>query len=201
MSEYDNIATTDDVLKLAAQRTGLAETESDSWREGLALILDELNNSPAFTPYGRERVLDEPPTRWGGVCRCTPTSRLTPKVLDAPIERPLIVLGMPRTGTTVISYLLDQVRPADRCCTGSASTRYHRPAPRRCAPTRGEWGCWRNSEDLEMVKQANVALPHWEDADGPTEDMFIHNQDFKGLSWALSCRLRATTNGCSTRPT
>ena len=36
---------------------------------------------------------------------------------------------------------------------------------------------------LEMVKQANVPLPHWEDADGPTEDMFIHNQDFKGLSW------------------
>ena len=28
-----------------------------------------------------------------------------------------------------------------------------------------------------------MPLPHWEDADGPTEDMFIHNQDFKGLSW------------------
>jgi hypothetical protein len=36
---------------------------------------------------------------------------------------------------------------------------------------------------LEFVKQAKMALPHWEDADGPTEDMFIHNQDFKGLSW------------------
>ena len=26
-------------------------------------------------------------------------------------------------------------------------------------------------------------MPHWEDADGPTEDMFLHNHDFKALAW------------------
>ena len=48
----------------------------------------------------------------------------------------------------------------------------------RCLTLLGE-----QAKILEMVTKAKVALPHWEDADGPTEDMFIHNQDFKGLSW------------------
>lgn len=41
--DLDNIATAEDVLKLAARRTGLTEIDSDSWRDGLQLILDELN--------------------------------------------------------------------------------------------------------------------------------------------------------------
>ncbi len=55
---------------------------------------------------------------------------------------------------------------------------------------------------LELVNQAKMPLPHWEDADGPTEDMFIHNQDFKGLSWdSFLPTLALRANGCSTRPT
>ena len=36
---------------------------------------------------------------------------------------------------------------------------------------------------MEYATKAKMPLPHWEDADGPTEDMFLHAQDFKGLSW------------------
>ena len=36
---------------------------------------------------------------------------------------------------------------------------------------------------IKAIQAMNMSVPHWEDADGPTEDMFIHNQDFKGLSW------------------
>jgi len=184
MSEYDNVTTTDDVLKLAAQRTGHTETESDSWREGLALMLDELNNSPAFTPSGRDRVLDDATNALGRRLQVHGYIQAHPEVLDSPVERPLFVLGMPRTGTTVISYLLDQ-DPARRSllhwqCVDPippASTEMLRTDP-RCLSLLDE-----QRKILEFIKQANMALPHWEDADGPTEDMFIHNQDFKGLSW------------------
>jgi hypothetical protein len=184
MSEFDNVATPDDVLKLAAQRTGLTETESDSWRDGLAIMLDDLNNSPAFTPYGRERVLEDATGALGRRLQIHAYTQAHPEVLEAPVQRPLIVLGMPRTGTTVISYLLDR-DPARRSllhwqCVDPippASTETLRTDP-RCVALLEE-----QRKILEMVKQANVPLPHWEDADGPTEDMFIHNQDFKGLSW------------------
>jgi hypothetical protein len=59
MGEFDSIATPDDILKLAAQRTGLTALDSDSWRDGLAIMIDEVNTSPAFTPAGREMILND----------------------------------------------------------------------------------------------------------------------------------------------
>ena len=111
---FDNVSTTDDVFKLAAQRTGLTEIDSDSWRDGLAIMLDELNSSEAFTPFGRERVLDDAINALGRRMQVHGYIKAHPEVLDTPVERPLIVLGMPRTGTTVISYLLDQDPARDR---------------------------------------------------------------------------------------
>jgi sulfotransferase family protein len=184
LNELANIATPDDVLRLAAKRTGLTEIESDFWREGLQLILDDVNKSPAFTPFGRERILTDATDALGRRLQVHAYIQAHPEVLDAPVERPLVVLGMPRTGTTVISYLLDQ-DPARRSlihwqCVHPippASTEMLRTDP-RCLTLLEE-----QRKILEMVKQAKMPLPHWEDADGPTEDMFIHNQDFKGLSW------------------
>jgi hypothetical protein len=184
MSEYDNLATTDDVLKLASQRTGLSEIDSDSWRDGLHLILDDVNNSPAFTRFGRERILDDATNALGRRLQVHGYIQAHPEVLDAPVERPLIVLGMPRTGTTVISYLLDQ-DPARRSLLHWQCVDPIPPAPTETLRTDPRCLALLEAQRkiLEMVTQAKMALPHWEDADGPTEDMFIHNQDFKGLSW------------------
>ncbi|MEE3750713.1 sulfotransferase family protein [Mycobacterium intracellulare] len=183
-NNFDNVSTTDDVFTLAAQRTGLAEIDSDSWRDGLAIMLDELNSSPAFTPFGRERVLTDATDALGRRMQVHAYIQAHPEVLDAPVERPLIVLGMPRTGTTVISYLLDQ-DPARRSLLHWQCVHPIPPAPTEALRT--DPRCLALLEEqrkiLDMVTQAKVPLPHWEDADGPTEDMFIHNQDFKGLSW------------------
>ena len=95
------------------------------------------------------------------------------------------MLGMPRTGTTVISYLLDK-DPARRSLLHWECVHPVPPATHRtpCAPTRAVWRCSKSSEGIvDYATKAKMPLPHWEDADGPTEDMFIHTQDFKGLSW------------------
>ena len=52
MSECDSVSTPDDVLTLAQQRTGLTDVDSDSWRPGLAILLEELNTSSVVTPSG-----------------------------------------------------------------------------------------------------------------------------------------------------
>lgn len=73
-NDFDNLATADDVFRLAAQRTGRTEIDSDSWREGLQLILETRSTPRQSSP--RSAVNESsttPPTRWGGACRCTGT--------------------------------------------------------------------------------------------------------------------------------
>ncbi|OBI37066.1 sulfotransferase family protein [Mycobacterium colombiense] len=185
MSEFDNIETPDDVLDLASRRAGLTEVESDSWREGLAYILDELDTSAhAFTDYGRQRILDDATNALARRLQIHDYISTHPHVLDTPVERPLIILGMPRTGTTVISYLLDK-DPARRSLLHWECV--HPVPPATTATLRTDPRCVALLEEqrniLAFAKEAKMSIPHWEDADGPTEDMFIHNQDFKGLSW------------------
>ncbi len=184
MSEFDEVRTPDDVLKLAARRCGLVDIDSDSWREGLAIMLDELNSSPAFTPAGRERIIDDAAKALERRLQIHDYIQHHPEVLDAPVRRPIFTIGMPRTGTTVISYLLDQDPHRRSLLHWECMT----PVPPPTADAlRTDPRCLAQLEQqrqiLEMVKAAKMSLPHWEDADGPTECMFIHNQDFKGLSW------------------
>ena len=184
MGQFDAVTTPDDVLKLAAERTGVSDIDSDSWRPGLAIMLDEINTSPAFTPQGREQLIDDSINALGRRLQIHDYLQLHPEVLEEPVERPLVVLGMPRTGTTVISYLLDQ-DPARRSLLHWECLH---PVPPATADTlRTDPRCLdllqKQQGILKMIKDGKVAIPHWEDADGPTEDMFIHNQDFKALSW------------------
>ncbi|MFZ0833046.1 MAG: sulfotransferase [Mycobacterium sp.] len=184
MSEYDSVSGPDDVLRLAQQRTGLTEVDSQSWRPGLAILLEELNASPVITPQGREHQIDQYVTALSRRLQVHDYVLNHPEVLDEKIDRPLVTLGMPRTGTTVISYLLDQ-DPARRSllhweCVHPippATSETLRTDPRCLALLEGQ------RQIIAFVKDAKMPLVHWEDADGPTEDMFIHDQDFKALSW------------------
>ncbi|WP_029117398.1 sulfotransferase [Mycobacterium sp. URHB0044] len=184
MSEFDSVSTPDDVLKLAQQRTGQTHIDSDSWRAGLEALLDEVNTSTSFTPHGRDHIIDDSVDALARRLQVHDYIRRHPEVLDTPVERPIFTLGMPRTGTTVISYLLDQ-DPARRSLLHWECV--HPVPPATTATLRTDPRCLALLEEqqqmLAFVKEANMPLPHWEDADGPTECMFIHNQDFKGLSW------------------
>ena len=35
----------------------------------------------------------------------------------------------------------------------------------------------------EGLKAANIPMVHWDEADGPTECLFVQNQDFKAYLW------------------
>lgn len=184
MSDYDDISNPDDVLKLAMQRTGCPEPETDVWKQGLAIIIDELATQSVFTDYGRTRVLGDATDALGRLLQVDDYIRSHPEVLDTPVQRPLIILGMPRTGTTVMSYLLAQ-DPARRSLLHWECV--HPIPPATTATLRTDPRCLALLQEqkniLDLVKEAKMSIPHWEDADGPTEDMFIHNQVFAGLSW------------------
>lgn len=175
--------TVDEVFARATSRTGLSEIDSDSWRDGLALVLDE-TSAPPVTDGGRSLVVGRAVDALSNRLRVHAYVQEHPDVLDEQIVRPLFIMGMPRTGTTVASYLLDQ-DPARRSLlkweafdsVPPATTETLRTDPRCLAMAEAD------KVALDYLVSLGTGVPHWDEADGPTECMFLHEQDFKGLLW------------------
>src|ERR1035437_10603249 len=98
----------DEIADLARERAGLTEFASDSWREGLKILRGELDRSATIVDAGRKFLYRQYTDALWNRLRVDDYVRRHPEVLDEQIERPLVILGMPRTGTTIASYLLDQ---------------------------------------------------------------------------------------------
>jgi hypothetical protein len=91
---------------IAERITGYADFGDAYYRQGLRVLLKALDADPTFTPMGREvafgTILDTLCARlytqegWKRHTQC----------LDIPIQRPLIITGIPRTGTTALHKLL-----------------------------------------------------------------------------------------------
>ena len=102
------MSSVDQLVDLATTRAGLTDFGSDTWREGLELLLRELNASPVVSDGGRAYTEGNYVDALWNRLRVVEYAKQHPEVTDEAIERPLVILGMPRTGTTVASYLLAQ---------------------------------------------------------------------------------------------
>lgn len=101
------------LLQAAERSTGLTDWGDDpSFRTGLAVLIDALEAMSPAAPFRdtvRTRILHILETR----LRLVEDGRLHPEILAQKIERPLAVIGLPRTGTT-ITYDLLTLDPAAR---------------------------------------------------------------------------------------
>ncbi len=98
----------DDVLRIAATQTGLDDFGDDSFREGLETLLGSLRDEARLNARGEAFIY---PRIIGYLVQRLQVEdwyRRHPEIDDVPIESPLIGLGLPRTGSTVLSMLLAQ---------------------------------------------------------------------------------------------
>ncbi len=94
------------LLASASKATGLDDYGSDTFREGLDRLAADLDGPSRLNLIGRiaarTRILRLLETR----LRLVEHRKTHPEVADERIERPIFVLGLPRTGTTVLYGLL-----------------------------------------------------------------------------------------------
>jgi hypothetical protein len=96
--------TADQIVEQSRKATGLERFDSESYREGLEILLEDL------TRVGQ----NPPPQAVQGMMVQALSTRLKttayldsrPELLERPIERPIFVMGIPRTGTTLLNNLL-----------------------------------------------------------------------------------------------
>jgi hypothetical protein len=96
------------LLEAARRATGLDDFGEGPWREAFRVLLAAYDEESRLNPFGRTMVEQE----LGAVLRnrlaFERAFRDDPALREIAIVRPIFVLGLPRTGTTALHFLLGQ---------------------------------------------------------------------------------------------
>jgi hypothetical protein len=99
----------DALIEEAVKATGLSTFDSDSYREGLDVFVTDVNQGIGrgqFSEGGLARIRRDTQLYLTTRLKITDYLRQHPELLERKIERPVFVMGVPRTGTTLMSNLL-----------------------------------------------------------------------------------------------
>lgn len=94
------------ILQAARERTGLNDFGADDFRERLRVLREEWDGDPEITPLARNTLRSYLVRYASNRLLIHDTLKRHPEILDQKIEAPVIVLGLPRSGTTHLVNLL-----------------------------------------------------------------------------------------------
>lgn len=176
--------TLDDILRAARQLSVLPDPERDSWREGLDILMRDHAHADVLSERGWGLLKARYTNALAARMRVDDYHRRHPEVTQLPVERPVFILGMPRTGTTMVSYLLD-ADPAHRSLLKWEA--YDSTPPAAPGALRTDPRCLAElARDEQLIKvNAQGLATHFEAGDGPTECVHLLAQDFKSLMFAV----------------
>jgi hypothetical protein len=178
------VARFDELVTRACERAGMDDFGEGSWQQGLRLLIDTCESAPGVNPGGRDFVYGQFVGALWNRLRVIDYVKQHPEITEERVDRPLVVLGLPRTGTSLASYLLDQDPHRRSLLTWEAEDSVPPSTPETL---RSDPRCLKKKAELEVLaeglKAANIPMVHWDDADGPTECIFVQNQDFKAYLW------------------
>jgi hypothetical protein len=171
----------DELIEQAQRTTGLEAFDSESFREGLEIFLADVNADPrpdALVQKLAEVVVDSLANR----LRITDYLEARPELLDRPIERPVFVMGIPRTGTTLLNNLL----AADPARRSPLAWEIDAPVPPATSATlrTDPRALARLAEERKMLAE-NPSMGKYYRASAiyPNECLFFMGHDFKSLHW------------------
>lgn len=102
-----DVGSYDDIVAAATRTTSLTDMGGDEHREGFEILLDDLNSSCAgLTGVGNYFQRSQVKSALVGRLLTQLRFNEHPEHADVKIERPIFVLGLPRTGTTALHRLL-----------------------------------------------------------------------------------------------
>jgi len=96
----------DDLIAHARRLAGGGDFERDDWREPLEVLAHSLDQEADLTFLGRFLARTDVSRRLSNRLLIEQSVREHPEMLDRPVTAPIFILGLPRTGTTLLHRLL-----------------------------------------------------------------------------------------------
>jgi Sulfotransferase family len=160
MAERTDVGTVDDLLESASRLVGLDDfgPDDDNYLEGLAVILDSYQRDADLTPSGSKTCHVNLRGALAARLMAQAGWKQYPEYADVPVERPIFVTGLVRTGTTALHRLLG----ADPAHQGLQLWLAEFPQPR---PPRDSW------KDNALFARFNAQF----------EQHHVENPEFMGL--------------------
>ncbi len=178
----------DRLVAAAIDAAGADDFGADSWQEGLELYLDDLATSAQLNEVGVGVVEDGVIGDLANRLRIEAWRKTHPEVAEQEIRRPIIIVGQPRTGTTILLDLMAQ-DPANRA---PLSWEVERPVP---APRTATYGTDpRIAEAQAGFDMVEMFIPgftafHELGAQLAQEDVRIFTSDFRSMQHSLQFKV------------
>jgi hypothetical protein len=162
----------EELIEVAMAQTGLDDFGEDSYLEGLKILARSLREEARLNAHGesvlRERILGHLKQR----LQVEEWYRRHPEIGAVSIKAPVIGLGLPRTGSTVLSFLLAEDPNARSLRRWEASE----PCPPPSTVTQPDL---RIQQSTEADRQSNAKSHTPSNATGPIECQDLMALDFK----------------------
>jgi Sulfotransferase family len=178
--------TVDAVCEAARARTGLADFGPADFTERLGLQLTEMNADDERTGLGRLLMFGDCTRYAANRLLIHDLLRRHPEILDIPIARPVIVVGLPRSGTTHLVNLL----AADTRFRSMPLWESYEPVPNPTEPGEVDgvdprWTRCNNAWQAMRAAAPLVAAMHPMDPDHVHEEIELQLPDFSSytLEW------------------
>jgi hypothetical protein len=171
----------EELIERARAETGLEHFDDESFREGLDLYLSDYNTNER-TDECNERNADYVVKALSDRLRIEDALRQRPELLERPVERPVFVFGVPRTGTTLLSNLL----AADPARRSALTWEIEHPVPPPTTATlHTDPRCFAMLEHEKAMQAAHPEMFKFyrNSAVYPNECIFWMIHDFKTMLW------------------
>ncbi|MCJ2186872.1 sulfotransferase family protein [Novosphingobium beihaiensis] len=169
--------TVDDVIKAAQAQTGLTGFGDPAILEGLEVLLKSYASEAHFSERGAQMAHGDL-VKWMAIrMQIEDWLARHPDLLDAPVEKPMFVFGLPRTGTTLVINLLasDPARRSFLRWESQEPVPPARPDELHAGP---RWEKMDAQTKMALQYMPQIAAIHFEEADSPTECQFLMTPSF-----------------------
>ena len=166
----------------ARDACGLEDFGDDAYLEGLRALLESLDGDAALNPVGELTLRGSIVEALEGRLFSEHGWALHPGCADTPIEQPLVIIGLPRTGTSALHQLLSQDPALQGLAYWLSTTPKARP-PREAWPDDPQFRACDERLRLVYERSPDMKAIHFMRADVVDECWRLLSQSFAHSSW------------------